>query len=625
MTKTSLRNCLLLFFSALSFTAQSSIHSIGISVCWVRYNGSLSSGTSRIVYNSMEVNPLAGDTFVLVSGTREPLRFDDLKGDSLLPIKIVNEAIGRAVITKPNGGYYGITFNNCRYVKLSGKQNPTLAYGIFITQIPSGNGVSINNFSSNFEMEGLEISRVYAAGITAKSDPTCANYHNYLSFCLYDLRLHHNYIHHVGNEGFYVGHTGYNEGNGINLNCSNPSFSIKVLPHKLIGVSIYENVCDSTGWDAIQVAASTQVSIFNNYIHYDSYADVLNQMSGIMIGQPSRGKVFNNIVKDGKGIGIQCFGLGVEIFNNLIINPANSSSIRGNYNSQGVLVNTTLSQGIYINDKVCKDTSLNRTPYMVAHNTIIINKAYRVGAPYNTWGPQGINMNAISYVQGSIIASNLIVIDTNSAITQTNPVNGVYCSNSVPGYSISNAPGFISASGLNQFMNNFFSNEITSVGFENTQQHNYRIVTGAAALDNAMASIVSNHTFLNRDLDNTIRPQGSMPDFGCYEYINSQSNQNSLRCIIIPNPVSFSSGSSFLIRSQVPAYFSSITLTLLGTGNNFNEQTLLNETVSNLHLENGNVEVNIPYGALPVNPGLYTIKVYVNNSFAAFANLLLIP
>ncbi len=79
------------------------------------------------------------------------------------------------------------------------------------------------------------------------------------------------------------------------------------MPHTIIGVKVYNNICDSTGWDAIQVSASKHAEIFDNYIIYDSYANHPNQMSGILIGEPTQAKVYRNKILNGNGIGIQCF------------------------------------------------------------------------------------------------------------------------------------------------------------------------------------------------------------------------------------------------------------------------------------------------------------------------------
>ena len=176
----------LFLFGIYPFQLFSSSILVPLSVDCVKQNNTLAAGQSSQIYNTLNVNVSGGDSLLLVAGTRNPMRFDDLLGDSLNPIVVCNKD-GKVIVTKPIGGYYGITFNNSRYVKLSGKNNTTLPYGIWVTELPAGSAVSINNFSSNFEVEGIEISRVYSSGIVAKTDMNCANILNYPSCLVWSI------------------------------------------------------------------------------------------------------------------------------------------------------------------------------------------------------------------------------------------------------------------------------------------------------------------------------------------------------------------------------------------------------------------------------------------------------
>lgn len=595
---------------------------IPATVEWVRQVNTLSRGQAVQVYNTLQVNLGAGDTLCFPSGTRSPIRFDDLRGDSLQPI-VVTHKEGRVTITKPNGGYYGITFNGCRYMKVSGKRIPSIAYGIQITGIPSGSAFSINNFSCNFEVEGVEISRIYSAGFVAKTDPSCANLSTYPSFVMYDLRFHHNYVHHVGNEGFYIGNTSYNEGQGSRLSCTNPSFTGNVLPHKIIGVRIYENVVDSSGWDGIQVAASDKAEIFDNVVRYDSYADVVNQMSGIFIGQPGSANVYRNIIQYGKGSGIQCFGVGCSIYNNLIIHPANSNVVRGYYNSSGQLVNSTFTYGVYINDKVCVDLTVPRLPYLVAHNTIVIDHTYRVGSPYNTFAPQGINLNSLNYISGSVVSSNLVVIDSNLSATITSPVIGIYSSNSVPGYSTSYSPSFISMNSRSVFGPNFYSNEPDAVGFLNRQQADYSLNWSSSAIDAAPGSLITSNSFLNKDFLGATRPQGAMPDFGALETAPAGLSQSISGLLVVPNPISLSGG------MQTFSAMLNDTATLLSPAFELAGPYLVNGPVSisiaGESVVNGRRVFQLGATQLPAQPGTYSLLLKSEGVLKSWAGLLLVP
>jgi hypothetical protein len=612
----------MLLFGMLPFQLFSYSFTVPLSVDCVKQNNLLSPGQSNQVYNTLQVNVGGGDSLLLDAGTRNPMRFDDLMGDSLNPIVVCNKD-GQVIITKPIGGYYGITFNASRYIKLSGKNNALLPYGILVTQLPSGSAVSINNFSSNFEVEGIEISRVYSSGIVAKTDMNCANILNYPSFVMYDLKFHHNYIHHVGNEGFYIGNTSYGDGVGAKLICTNPSFNGNVLPHKIIGVKVFENIIDSSGWDGIQVSAAENAEVFDNYIVNDSWADVMNQQSGIFIGQPAQAKVYRNIIKDGKGSGIQCFGVGSSFYNNLIINPGNSITARGTFNSQGSLINSTFTYGIYINDKVCKDNNVAKLPYLVAHNTIIVPKMYRVGAPYNTWAPQGINGNSFAYIFNSNFINNLIVIDTNVNQVISSPINGVYASNSVPGYSTTNAPAFISVNNKSILGNNFYSNEIQAIWFNNWLSSNYGLQNISSAVDAGIGSIIATYPILSSDMLGITRPQGSSPDFGAYE-LQVQSNSPVFYSLSIsPNPISISQIQSQSLEAKLGS--SNLTGTISFSLVNASAATSQTLTALTDQLINGERVFTFAGSNLPNHAGVYSLQLKENGVIKAFANLLLIP
>ena len=595
---------------------------VPLSVDCVKQNNTLALGQSNQIYNTLHVNIDSGDSLLLVAGTRNPMRFDDLVGDSLSPIVVCNKD-AQVIITKPVGGYYGVTFNACRYIKFSGKNNTALPYGILVTQLPAGSAVSINNFSSNFEVEGIEISWVYSSGIVAKTDMNCANILNYASFVMYDLKFHHNYIHHVGNEGFYIGNTSYGDGVGAKLTCTTPAFNGNVLPHKIIGVKVYENIVDSSGWDGIQVAAAVEVQVFDNYIVNDSWADAMNQQSGIFIGQPTQAKVYRNIIKDGKGSGIQCFGVGSSFYNNLIINPGNSQAARGTYNSQGVLVNSTFTYGIYINDKVCKDTNVSKLPYLVAHNTIVIPKKYRVGAPYNTWAPQGINGNSFAYIFNSNFVNNLVVIDTNLTQVIDSPINGIYASNSVSGYSTSNSPAFVSVNNKSVLGNNFYCNEIQAVWFNNWLQSHYSLQSNSAAVDAGVGSIVSSNPILSSDMLGISRPQGSSPDFGAYELHVQQSSSAILNLSVVPNPVSISQVQMQTVEASIGTnnLTGTITFQLVNSNTGISQQLV----VLSDQIVNGRRVFTFSGIGFTNQAGFYSLLLKENGVLKANANVLVIP
>ncbi|MBC7382304.1 MAG: right-handed parallel beta-helix repeat-containing protein [Bacteroidia bacterium] len=501
--------CLTKKVEAVTFTVAKGIE-------WIKQINTLAPGSSVMVYNNMQINAVPGDTLQFEEGIRKSVRFDNLLGDSLHPIVVCNQ--GQLVtITQPLTGYFGMSFNHCRYVKITGANNPHLLYGIVITNIPGGSGISMNNFSSNFEVGRIRIDGVGSSGIVAKTDPDCENYEAYKSFIMYDLRLHHNYIKRTGNEGIYIGNTGYREGTGIPLNCHDPEFNTHLLPHKIVGVKVYKNICDSTGWDGIQVSASEKAEIYENYIIYDSYADYPNQLSGIIIGEPTRANVYNNTIKNGNGTGIQCFGVGVNIYNNVIINPANSTLLRSKINQVDKRAKSYMSYGIYINDKVCKDNNVLPLSYLVAHNTIVISKTYLIADKANLYGPCGIDISALKYIRNSYLFNNLIVIGSGKNNKNKQEINGIFNDkeNSVK----LNMPAFISFNNKSKIGYNYYCNNIKAVGFTSFEMDNYSLKPESPVIDVIVKKAITPFRKLEKDILKVNRPQGIAADFGAYEYV----------------------------------------------------------------------------------------------------------
>lgn len=261
-----------------------------------------------------------GDHICLLGGDYKQLFFRNVHGKAAQPITIRN-ADGRAVIH--NDSDFGIAFHNSSHIRLLGNgcDAKDSQYGIAIAGT-AGNGITIDQKSSNVEIAYVEVGHTGMSGIMAKTDLSC----NHLSavrdsFALHETILHNNYIHHTRNEGLYLGSSYYN---GITLHCNGQD--TLVYPHELIGVKVYENILEKTGRNAIQVSSAPQdCYIFNNRIVEDSQRAITYHMNGIQVGGGSRCEVYNNIIRDGNGSGINYFGQGpAKMYNNLIINPGRS-------------------------------------------------------------------------------------------------------------------------------------------------------------------------------------------------------------------------------------------------------------------------------------------------------------
>ena len=72
---------------------------------------------------------IGGDTIFISSTRTNPLRFQFTNGDIYNPLVIINKG-GQVNIESPDSYSWGaITFENCKYIKISGAGNPNYKYG----------------------------------------------------------------------------------------------------------------------------------------------------------------------------------------------------------------------------------------------------------------------------------------------------------------------------------------------------------------------------------------------------------------------------------------------------------------------------------------------------------------
>jgi hypothetical protein len=398
--------------------------------------------------NAANIGP--GDTICLEPGARSFLWIKYLHGSKEQPIVIQNVTGGVDV----SNFYYGIKIDSCSYLKLSGKGVSFINYGIRIHDI-SGGGLSVEGLSTDIEIEGLEISGTVFVGIFAKSDPDCLFNSTRDKYVLRNLSIHDNYIHNVGMEGFYIGSSFYS---GKVINCNGKD--TLVYPHLLKGVKVYNNLIEHSGWDGIQVAcADSGCAIYNNVVKYDSDSAEYNQMSGILIGGGSQCDCYNNTILDGKGVGINMFGLGDEkIYNNLIVRPGRT--FPDEY---------PLMSGIYVGDEV----TLAGKGYLIAYNTIISPKVF------------GIHYSNPS-TSGSLLTNNIIADPGNTYFEGTNF----------------------------QAVNNLSEAQVSSLLFVDPTTYNYDLNPTSPAVNQAVTVPQLNLQF---DILDRLRPFAQINDIGAYE------------------------------------------------------------------------------------------------------------
>ena len=264
-----------------------------------------------------------GDIIKIASGNRGPLLLKNIKGSSSSPVVIINEN-GKTTIQ--SSGSYGLKTENCQFFRLSGSGSNSTNKGLVIDggQI----GVSFDKFSSDFEVDNIEVKNCGFAGIMAKTDPSCELQASYGGFTMQNLKFHNNFVHDVKGEGFYVGNSFFFEGR--DLDCG------KIRPHEIHNVEISNNKVMNAGCEGIQAGCVTQgLKIHHNTIENFGISPFAQaQDNGVQIGEGSSGDLYNNVIKNGPGNGIIILGTGnTKVYNNLVVNPGSHGAFVDNRGS----------------------------------------------------------------------------------------------------------------------------------------------------------------------------------------------------------------------------------------------------------------------------------------------------
>jgi hypothetical protein len=180
---------------------------------------------------------------------------------------------------------YGLLFSNCTHFRLTG------------SKITGGNiGVSVGKGCTDFEIDHNVITSSGFAGLMAKDDGAKRG-----EFIMRNVKIHHNYVENTGAEGFYIGNSSFDKG------------------HDLVGVWIFSNTFNGTGWDAIQAGCSTDCKIFDNIIDNAGTKKEKFQGNGIQLGKGTTALCYGNVIRKTSGNGIISLGKDCEIFENVIL------------------------------------------------------------------------------------------------------------------------------------------------------------------------------------------------------------------------------------------------------------------------------------------------------------------
>lgn len=416
--------------------------------------------------NGDNLKAKAGDTVCIQAGDYKFMQFFNFTGTAAKPIVFINCG-GQVRIG--NGGSYGFVFNNAKYVKVTGTGSSD-KYGFKVDGVNKllNTGLGISKGCTDYEADHFELTGA-ETGVMAKINPDCDANNTYPTFAIRNVKLHDLYIHDVTGEGMYVGNTAPN---GETITCNGTSKT--VLPPRIYNLKIYNVITNNTGWDGIQVASAPEgVEIYNNQVSNYGVYNKSSQQAGILLGGESNGKVYNNVVKNGTGNGIQVLGMGLNyIYNNIITDVGNDGSAEK-------------QDAIFIDDRPTKQNY--KAPSVYIMNNTIVNSG-RDGIRFqNTFG---------TMTTGSLIMNNLVVkpgsLATRGILAYLTVVSSIK-------YTVSNNLNYSDAS---------------LVKFLDAVAKNFNLSLGSPVIDQGKDL----SAYFKTDINGLARPQGKTWDVGAVEY-----------------------------------------------------------------------------------------------------------
>jgi hypothetical protein len=513
--------------------------------------------TNLIDANAAPFNQIQpGDSILFEPGRHQYILIRNFTGSNGNPIIFINK---KGVVSIDTDHYFGISIQNCRFIRLTGTGDNAFFFGFRISRVLNGAGIGVNNLSSDFEIDHVSIENTSIGGIYAKTDPDCSFASTRGSFTQFNTAIHDNFLANIGNEGMYIGSTKYF---GQTVNCDGKDTLL--FPGLLAGVRIYNNIIKYTGWDGIQVSsASSDCQVYNNLVMYDSQDEYFGQMAGIMLGGGSKCDCYNNYISNGKGNGIESHGLGgYRIFNNVIVEAGRT------YHP---LDTSMMKYGIYVTDiSVQADSS-----FTIIHNDII--------------NPKSDGIRFISVLsKNNLIASNVII----------NP--GTYDYYDLLHTSFTGEDSYVmipDSTSKVLISSNYFSRNADNAGFAET---NFTLLENSPLIDAGYPDTRG----VGFDGYHNPRIYANAPDIGVYEYnplylnIHSVDNLNLVKPMLFPNPVK----TELTFRFQ---YDSEAILTF-GIYNLHGERVIY---VNRSTGSGGNKEIIVNVDSLP--PGIYIYQLNV--------------
>jgi hypothetical protein len=450
---------------------------------------------------------IPGDTIYLKAGTRDYLLIRNFQGSVSKPFIFINKG---GVVTIDTNHTYGISIQNCRFFRFTGIGVQNNFYGIEVKRVGNGSGLGIGGMSSDFEVDHISIKDVPIGGLYAKTDPDCNFNTTREKFTQLNTIIHDNYIENAGNEGLYIGSTKYS---GQLVKCIGKDTLL--MPSMLDGVKVYNNIIKYSGWDGIQVSSAFKnCQVYDNIVLFDSQAEYVNQMSGIILGGGSDCDCYNNYIADGKGDGIENHGLGGKrLFNNIIVNA-------GVTYAPDETGTTKMKHGIFVSDV----SALPDRSFYIQNNTIINPKS------------DGIRFASVKS-KNNLISSNAIIGPGNFDTYEfgNTQFKGVDSYVMIPDKNT----GIL-------LKNNYFARNVLNAGLD----FDYSLLKNSPLIKAGYSA----QPFIPFDFKYHLRTTDSPPSIGAYEYyslldVAKPTNDQTLP-IAYPNPVKLELFVKFMIDTK---------------------------------------------------------------------------
>lgn len=265
-----------------------------------------------------------GDTIIISHGAWNYVEVDSFIGNPACPLVIMNDTGTTPVKLKQQ-----IKLYNTTYVKVTGKGDPRVQYGIKIEydsvlrwQGIRSHAIEISASSKSIEVENIDMHNV-DIGIVCEGVGTCDPKNNFPNWIVDSMKFHDNRIVGTWNEGMYIGNTSPdNAGNDLRpvycagiVDCGGPGPGCVVTfpaPAKNGYTLVYNNIVDSTGRGGIQLsnAASNVSEIYNNTVKHNGLNGDDAQGSGIVTGLYTRVYIHDNTIVNTYTWAISSIGSG---------------------------------------------------------------------------------------------------------------------------------------------------------------------------------------------------------------------------------------------------------------------------------------------------------------------------